>query len=392
RRSPERGIQNSSGSDASSQSGWSRARIGPKIGPSIASPAARSLVLEMRYTLGRAAHNTSMASEVPSLESSSSNETVATPERSNLPTVRGRRSTSSLAQMTALIFTRCPVRNPASHPSGFRVKVPLTCSEQSWNVIQSTKGVVRVPIRGGVQPTVARSDHGCGVYQARRPGTAKYPSRLHAMFPGRRFRDPGIDDPATPGAHQLIRVRGEARIPDGVLSEAKRLSAPSRDGKWISLMDAMKVKLACTAHLPVPEAFSVYAGLMGLDDSIGIRTIPIRGLCDAIEKDGEMLALIEPGGRHFECRAPMVIGPANTSSLGGRIRRVVAGRIDNAIVHSRTGAFTRNGELVMDVQGDELDAVPAELAFDPVIFDRQGGMATYLDDSHPGRLRHMREA
>lgn len=157
-------------------------------------------------------------------------------------------------------------------------------------------------------------------------------------------------------------------------------------------MDAMKVKLACTAHLPVPEAFSVYAGLMGLDDSIGIRTIPIRGLCDAIEKDGEMLALIEPGGRHFECRAPMVIGPANTSSLGGRIRRVVAGRIDNAIVHSRTGAFTRNGELVMDVQGDELDAVPAELAFDPVIFDRQGGMATCLDDSHPGRLRHMREA
>lgn len=145
----------------------------------------------------------------------------------------------------------------------------------------------------------------------------------------------------------------------------------------------MKVKLPWTGHTPVSEAFAAYAELMGLDDAVSIRTLPIRGLCDVLESEGDVLALIEPGGRHFECRAPRIVGPENSPLFSGKTRRVVAGHIDNAVVHSGTGAFIRNGELVMDVQRDELEAVPNELAFDPVIFDRKESMAVYLENSHP---------
>ena len=190
----------------------------------------------------------------------------------------------------------------------------------------------------------------------------------------------------------MSSVQIEGGIPADVLSRARALSAPSRSGKYISLMNAMTVKLACTDNLPLPEAFAAYAELMGLDDSICIRTIPIRGLCDVLESDGEVLALLEAGGRHFECRTPRIVGPGSSPILRGRLRRVVAGRISNAVVHGRTGAFLRNNELVMDVQRDELDAVPNELAFDPVIFHREKGNATYLEDSHPGRIRHLHKA
>lgn len=184
----------------------------------------------------------------------------------------------------------------------------------------------------------------------------------------------------------------ESRIPIELLSQVRELSAPAREGKSITLMNAMKVKLACTNHMPESEAFAAYAQLMGLDCAVSTRPLPIRGLCDVLESEGEVLALVEPGGRHFKCRATRIVGPGSSPSLSGTIRRVVAGRIDSAVVHSRTGAFVRNGELVMDVQRDELEGVPTELAFDPVIFTHHGRVATYLEDQNSLRLRHLPKA
>lgn len=190
----------------------------------------------------------------------------------------------------------------------------------------------------------------------------------------------------------MVALHLEDRIPPALLAQARKLAAPARQGKPISLLNAMKVKLACSSHLPIPEAFEAYAELMGLDDAVGIRTLPLRGLCELLESEGEVLAEIETGGRRFECRAPRIIGPGASPALAATVRHVVAGRIDNAVVHSRSTAILRGDELIMDFQGDELDAIPNELSYDPVILHRSGQRVTYLDDRHSGRLRHLPEA
>jgi len=71
-------------------------------------------------------------------------------------------------------------------------------------------------------------------------------------------------------------------------------------------------------------------------------------------------------------RAPEVIGPGDIPRIEGMTRTVFVACFENAVAHSRSGAIQLGSELCFDIQGDELDRVPVDMAFDPLVFSRDG--------------------
>lgn len=164
-----------------------------------------------------------------------------------------------------------------------------------------------------------------------------------------------------------------------------RLAAARVAGRPVRLLDAMQAKRLLAAHLPPETAFAAARPLLDLDAGVGLRRLPLMGLLDAVHETGTLVAMFHEAGPPFTCRPPRVVGPGRIPALTGRPRSVFAGLLPRATVFARSAAIVQDGRLILDTQPGELDAVPAELAFDPQIFRREGAEVLALDDRAPAR-------
>lgn len=197
-------------------------------------------------------------------------------------------------------------------------------------------------------------------------------------------RPAGPDVPPGPAPRAALSEEDRAAL--------DRLTAPLRPGTPPTLLQAMHIKRLLADRLPPAEALAVGRAVLGLDDAVTLRRRPIRGLLEAVRSDGRLLHVFHPGGATRTARAPRFHGAGSAPDIHGVPRMVFAGALSDATVHSRSPAIRHGEALIFDLQPGELDRVPVEMAFDPVVFARTGETVLALEDSHPDRGWRMPRA
>jgi capsular polysaccharide biosynthesis protein len=174
-------------------------------------------------------------------------------------------------------------------------------------------------------------------------------------------------------------------LPEKERSRAQALAKPLGSDKQQNLFAVMKIKAILNAHLNEADAIAAYRELMRTDSAVGLRRVAILGLLQAVQDSGEVLHVFHEGGVPYTCRAPRIDGPGAVPDLHGTPRIVFAGVLPNATVQGRSAAIRHGAGLVFDAQPGELDSMPMELAFDPMVFRRDGDEVIALEDNHPER-------
>jgi Glycosyltransferase 61 len=174
-------------------------------------------------------------------------------------------------------------------------------------------------------------------------------------------------------------------LPDAPRAEAVALAELVAKTRRVHLIALMKIKRILNEHLAPPRAIEAYRELLQRDAAIGLRRLEIRGLLQAVQDHGEILHVFHDGGVPYACRPPVLDGPGMVPALHGRPRRVFAGVLPDAVVYARSAAIGHRDTLVLDAQPGELDSIPMELAFDPIVFRREGPEVLALDDTSADR-------
>lgn len=163
-------------------------------------------------------------------------------------------------------------------------------------------------------------------------------------------------------------------------------------GRIPSLMEAMQLKLLLCERLPQQQAFEAYREATGANPQLRLRPMKICGLLDAVRDRGELLHVFHEQGPEQVCRPPRFDGPGSAPTIVGRPRTVFAGRLRDVIVHGRSPAICQGDRLIFDLQAGELDSVPVEMAFDPVVFSRSGADVVAIEDSDPAHEMRLERA
>jgi len=153
---------------------------------------------------------------------------------------------------------------------------------------------------------------------------------------------------------------------------AYEIAAPARAGTPISLIDALRMKRLLLEALPQDAAFAAYRDALGLGPEVQLKPRRIGSLLEAAKAEAAEFHILHQGGERVVCEPPEVIGPGDTPRIEGVTRTVFVACFENAVAYSRSGAIQLGAELCFDIQGDELDRVPVDMAFDPLVFSRDG--------------------
>jgi capsular polysaccharide biosynthesis protein len=156
------------------------------------------------------------------------------------------------------------------------------------------------------------------------------------------------------------------------VARAYDIAAPVRTGTPLPLIDALKMKRLLLEALPPDAAFAAYRDALNLGPEVRLEPRPIGSLLEAARAEAAEFHILHQGGERAVCEPPEVIGPGPTPRIEGTTRTVFVACFENAVAHSRSGAIELGSELCFDIQGDELDRVPVDMAFDPLVFSRDG--------------------
>jgi hypothetical protein len=167
-------------------------------------------------------------------------------------------------------------------------------------------------------------------------------------------------------------MSGEKSLPPQV-AQAYDLAASARAGRPASLIDALRIKRLLLEALPQDAAFDAYREALNLGPEVRLEPRRIGSLLAAAAAEAKEFHILHQGGEHVICEPPEIIGPGVAPRIEGESRTVFVACFENAVAHSRSGATQLGSELCFDIQGDELDSLPVELRFDPIVFSRDGG-------------------
>ena len=170
------------------------------------------------------------------------------------------------------------------------------------------------------------------------------------------------------------------------LRRAYEIGAAARAGQPISLMEALSVKRALRQALPRDAAFDAYRDALGLGVSVRLERRPIQSMLAAARSEATEFHLFHPGGQSIVCEPPEVIGSGVAPRIEGVTRTVFVACFENAIAHSRSSVMQLGSELCFDIEPEELASLPVDLAFDPVVFDRDGGTIDAIIDARPATV------
>jgi hypothetical protein len=177
---------------------------------------------------------------------------------------------------------------------------------------------------------------------------------------------------------------GTSMLPQ--VARAYDIAAPVRTGTPLPLIDALKMKRLLLEALPPDAAFAAYRDALNLGPEVRLEPRPIGSLLEAARAEAAEFHILHQGGERAVCEPPEVIGPGPTPRIEGTTRTVFVACFENAVAHSRSGAIELGSELCFDIQGDELDRVPVEMAFDPLVFSRDGDKVGAIIDERPATV------
>jgi hypothetical protein len=163
---------------------------------------------------------------------------------------------------------------------------------------------------------------------------------------------------------------GTSMLPQ--VARAYDIAAPVRTGTPLPLIDALKMKRLLLEALPQDAAFAAYRDALNLGSEVRLEPRRIGSLLEAARAEAAEFHILHQGGERAVCEPPEVIGPGPTPRIEGMTRTVFVACFDNAVAYGRSGAIRLGSELCFDIQGDELDRIPVDMAFDPLVFSRDG--------------------
>src|SRR3984893_2829445 len=156
------------------------------------------------------------------------------------------------------------------------------------------------------------------------------------------------------------------------IRQAHEMAAPARAGQAVSLVDVLHIKHLLLETLAQDAVFDAYRNALNLGPDVRFEQRRIASFLDAAQTEAVEYHVLHDGGERVLCEPPEIIGPGVALRIEGTTRTVFVACFENAVAHSRSGAIELGSELCFDVQGDELDRVPVDMAFDPLVFSRDG--------------------
>jgi Glycosyltransferase 61 len=156
------------------------------------------------------------------------------------------------------------------------------------------------------------------------------------------------------------------------IKEAHEIGAAARAGEALSLMAELRMKRLLREALQSDAAFDGYREALNLGPSVRLEQRRIGSLLDAANAEARELHVFHQGGERVRCKAPEIVGPGIAPEIEGVTRTVFAACFENAVAHGRSGAIELGSQLCFDIERDELDSLPVDLAFDPLVFGRNG--------------------
>jgi hypothetical protein len=154
------------------------------------------------------------------------------------------------------------------------------------------------------------------------------------------------------------------------IERAYEIGAPARAGNPLSLMEVLSIKRLLREALPQDAAFGAYREALNLGPGVRLEKRRLGGLLEAAEAEAKEFHILHRGGECVACDPPEIIGPGLAPRIEGVSRTVFVACFENAVAHSRSGAIQLGSELCFDIQGQELDSLPVDMAFDPLVFSR----------------------
>jgi Glycosyltransferase 61 len=156
------------------------------------------------------------------------------------------------------------------------------------------------------------------------------------------------------------------------IKQAYEIGAPARAGEPLSLIDVLSIKRLLRQALPQDAAFDAYRGALNLGPAVRLERRRIGGLLEAAQAEAREFHILHQGGECIVCKPPEIIGPCIAPQIEGVTRTVFVACFENAVAYSRSGAIQLGSELCFDIEGEELDSLPVDMAFDPLVFGRDG--------------------
>jgi hypothetical protein len=156
------------------------------------------------------------------------------------------------------------------------------------------------------------------------------------------------------------------------LKEAFEIGAGARAGGALSLMAELRMKHLLQEALQSEAAFDAYREALNIGPAVRVERRRIGALLDAAKAEASELHIFHQGGEHVLCKPPQIVGPGTAPQIEGVSRTVFAACFQNAIAHSRSGAIELGAALCFDIEREELDSLPVDMVFDPLVFGRNG--------------------
>ncbi len=164
------------------------------------------------------------------------------------------------------------------------------------------------------------------------------------------------------------------------IGQAREIAAPAREGNPLSLIDALRMKRLLLEALPQDAAFDAYRKALNLGPGVRLERRRIGSLLAAAAAEAKEFHILHQGGQRVVCVPPEIIGPGVAPRIEGVSRTVFVACFENAVAYSRSGAVQLGSELCFDIQGEELDSLPVDMAFDPLVFSRDGKQVDAIID------------
>lgn len=166
------------------------------------------------------------------------------------------------------------------------------------------------------------------------------------------------------------------------------------NGRSLTLLQGMTIKRTLKEALAPDSAFRRYKQAFAPGPDVHLRRQAAVSQLTAAEAGALVMHVVHKGGENVEMHPSRAIGqPSEMRTIRGPTRRVFVACFPNATAFARSSTVRlADGTFAFDIQPGELAKVPADLSFDPVVFDHENDEVAVIDDQRETSQLHLPEA
>lgn len=182
-------------------------------------------------------------------------------------------------------------------------------------------------------------------------------------------------------------------LPERERQSAKQIHLRLTQGENITLMSMLGLKSAVKEQFGTNKGFELYKQIVAPTEKFGLCKQRVVSQLKVAESEACAMHVADPGGEDVELLPPRIVGESNAKALCGSTRRVFVACFPNSTAFSRSSTIRlSDGTFAFDVQEGELGTIPADYAFDPVVFHCESDTVHCIHDSRPTTCLRLPEA